>query len=123
VDAGISGVSEYAAQVKDGQLKALAVSGEEASALLPDVPTLTEQGVDVTLTNWRGVVAPGSVDDAKAEQLTDLVTDMHGTDDWGTVLEENAWADAFVPGDDFASFMDEEIARVQQVLSDIGLVA
>jgi putative tricarboxylic transport membrane protein len=109
--------------VKDGQLKALAVSGEEASALLPDVSTLTEQGIDVTLTNWRGVVAPGSIDDAKAEQLTELVTDMHGTDDWGTVLEDNAWADAFVPGADFASFMDEEITRVQQVLSDIGLVA
>jgi tripartite-type tricarboxylate transporter receptor subunit TctC len=123
VDAGISGVAEYATQVKDGQLKALGVSGEEASALLPDVPTLTEQGVDVTLTNWRGVVAPGSIDDAKAEQLTELVTDMHGTEDWGTVLEENAWADAFVAGDDFGSFMDEEIARAQQVLRDIGLVA
>lgn len=123
VDAGISGVSEYATQVESGELKALAVSGEEPSALLPDVPTLTEQGVDVTLTNWRGVVAPGSVDDAKAEQLTELVTEMHGTDDWGAVLEENAWADAFVPGDDFAAFMDDEIARVQQVLQDIGLVA
>lgn len=122
VDAGISGVAEYATQVEDGQLKALAVSGEEASDLLPDVPTLTEQGVDVTLTNWRGVVAPGSIDDAKAEQLTELVTEMHGTEDWATVLEENAWADAFLAGEDFATFMDEEIVRVLEVLNDIGLV-
>jgi tripartite-type tricarboxylate transporter receptor subunit TctC len=123
VDAGISGVAEYATQVKDGQLKALGVSGEEPSDLLPDVPTLTEQGVDVTLTNWRGVVAPGSIDDAKAEQLTELVTDMHGTEDWATVLEDNAWADAFLAGEDFATFMDEEVARVLEVLRDIGLVA
>lgn len=123
VDAGISGVAEYAPQVQDGKLKALAVSGDERSDLLPDVPTLAEQGVDVTLTNWRGVVAPGSIDGDKADALTELVTDMHATEDWAAVLEENAWADAFVAGDEFASFMDEEIARIQQVLRDIGLVA
>ena len=39
------------------------------------------------------------------------------------MLEENAWADAFMAGEEFATFMDEEVARVQQVLSDIGLVA
>lgn len=122
VDAGISGVGEYASQVEDGKLKALAVSGEERSELLPDVPTLAEQDVDVTLTNWRGVVAPGTVDDAQADELTELVTDMHGTEDWSAVLEENAWADAFVTGEEFGSFMDEEIVRVQQVLRDIGLV-
>jgi tripartite-type tricarboxylate transporter receptor subunit TctC len=122
VDAGISGVGEYASQVEEGKLKALAVSGEERSELLPDVPTLAEQDVDVTLTNWRGVVAPGSIDDAQAEELTQLVTDMHETEDWAAVLEENAWADAFVTGEEFGSFMDEEITRVQQVLRDIGLV-
>lgn len=122
VDAGISGVAEYAAQVQDGQLKALGVSGAEASDLLPDVATLSDQGVDVTLTNWRGVVAPGSIDDAKAEQLTELMTEMHGTEDWATVLEENAWADAFLAGEDFAAFMDEEVVRVLEVLNDIGLV-
>lgn len=123
VDAGISGVSEYAAQVEDGKLKALAVSGEERSDLLPDVPTLAEQGVDVTLTNWRGVVAPGTIDDAQADELTELVTDMHDTEDWSAVLEENAWADAFVTGEEFDTFLDDEIARVQQVLRDIGLVS
>lgn len=123
VSAGISGVAEFAPQIESGKLKALAVSGEERSDLLPDVPTLSEQGVDVTLTNWRGVVAPGSIDDAKAEELTELVTEMHGTDDWAAVLEENAWVDAFVPGAEFDTFLDDEIARVQQVLSDIGLVS
>lgn len=123
VDAGISGVAEYASQIEDGKLKALATSGEERSALLPDVPTLTEQDVDVTLTNWRGVVAPGSIDDDKADELTELVTEMHDTDDWAVVLEENAWVDAFVTGAEFDTFLDDEIARIEQVLRDIGLVS
>lgn len=122
VSAGISGVAEYASQVESGKLKALAVSGEERSDLLPDVPTLAEQGVDVTLTNWRGVVAPGNIDEDKADQLVELVTEMHDTDGWATVLEDNAWADAFVAGEDFDAFMDDEITRIQAVLRDIGLV-
>jgi tripartite-type tricarboxylate transporter receptor subunit TctC len=122
VDAGISGVAEYASQVEDGKLKALAVSSDERSELLPDVPTLAEQDVDVTLTNWRGVVAPGTIDDAKADQLTQLVTDMHETQQWSSVLEENAWADAFMTGDEFGAFLDDEVVRVRRVLRDIGLV-
>lgn len=122
VDAGISGVAEYASQVEDGKLKALAVSGSEPSALLPDVPTLAEQDVDVELTNWRGVVAPSSIDDAQAERLTQLVTDMHETDDWEQVLKDNAWDDAFLAGEEFGAFLDDEVARVRKVLRDIGLV-
>lgn len=122
VDAGISGVGEYAEQVNAGTLKALAVSSAERSPALPDVPTLTEQGIDLVLTNWRGVVAPGSIDDAQAEALTQLVTDLHATDTWGAALEANNWDDAFLAGEEFATFLSEDIETVRQTLADIGLV-
>lgn len=122
VDAGISGVAEYAEQVKAGKLRALAVSGEEPSPALPDTQTLQDGGVDVVLTNWRGVVAPGNIDEAKAEQLTEVVTGLHETDAWKTTLEQNNWADAFLAGDEFRSFLEEETKTVQQTLRDIGLV-
>jgi tripartite-type tricarboxylate transporter receptor subunit TctC len=122
VDAGISGVAEYAPQVESGKLRALAVSGAERTETLPDAPTLTESGVDVELTNWRGVVAPGNIDEAQAETLTDLVTEMHGTDDWQKVLETNEWADAFLAGDEFEQFLETEVDTVRGTLQDIGLV-
>lgn len=122
VNAGISGVGEYAAQVEAGTLRALAVSGEEPAAALPEVETLTEQGIDVVLTNWRGVVAPGSIDEAQAEKLTKLVTDLHETEDWKATLAENNWADAFLTGTEFADFLTEDIATVKVTLQDIGLL-
>ncbi|MEO9246759.1 tripartite tricarboxylate transporter substrate-binding protein [Citricoccus nitrophenolicus] len=122
VSAGISGVGEYAEQVKAGELRALAVSGAEAAPQIPDTPTLTEQGVDIELTNWRGVVAPGSIDGAQAEALTELVTDLQETEMWQETLETNAWADAFLAGDEFESFLTEDIENVNAILTEIGLL-
>lgn len=122
VSAGISGVGEYAEQVKAGKLRALAVSGPVAAAQLPDVEPLADQGIDVVLTNWRGVVAPGSIDAAQAESLTQLMTDLHETDGWQKTLSDNNWADAFMIGDEFAAFLTEDIATVKTTLKDIGLL-
>lgn len=122
VDAGISGVGEYAEQVKAGKLRALAVSGSVAAAQLPDVEPLTDQGIDVVLTNWRGVVAPGSIDEAQAEKLTQLISDLHDTKDWQTTLSDNNWADAFLTGDEFRDFLTEDISTVKVTLKDIGLL-
>ena len=122
VSAGISGVGEYAEQVKAGKLRALAVSGDEPAELLPDAPTLKDSGVDVVLTNWRGVVAPGKIDDGEKKALIDLVTKVHDTAAWKKVLEDNGWADAFKTGDDYESFIDSEVTKVQGTLKDIGLV-
>ena len=122
VSAGISGVGEYAEQVKAGKVRALAVSGEEPAAQLPDVPTLTDEGIDLVLTNWRGVVAPGNIDEAKAAELTELVTEMAETESWQTTLETNAWSDAFLAGEEFDAFLQEDIAAVKTTLTEIGLL-
>ena len=45
-------------QVKGGNLKALAVTGNKRIKSLPDVPTLKEQGIDVVVTSWQGLFAP-----------------------------------------------------------------
>jgi len=46
-------------QIKAGKLRALAVTSEKRSSLMPDVPTLAEAGIeDVQADAWMGMVAP-----------------------------------------------------------------
>ncbi|MEV1131020.1 tripartite tricarboxylate transporter substrate binding protein [Agromyces sp. NPDC049794] len=123
VQAGISGVGEFVEQIEAGELRALAVSSPEPVELLRDTPTLIDEGYDVELTNWRGLLAPGGISDADVEALTSLVTDLHDSGAWTATLEEKGWADAFLTGDDFRSFLDDDIAEVTQTLQSIGLVA
>ena len=45
--------------VKSGKLRALAVAGPKRSALLPNVPTMKEAGVEgVEVQQWYGIFAP-----------------------------------------------------------------
>jgi putative tricarboxylic transport membrane protein len=120
--AGISGVGEFAEFVKDGSLRALAVSSDEVSTLLPDVPTITAAGYDVVLTNWRGILAPGGITDAQKTALTALATKFAASDAWKAVLKEKAWSDAFLAGDEFAAFVKGNVTDVTKTLKNIGLV-
>lgn len=52
-------VSTSASHVKGGKLRALGVTTKTRSAVLPDVPTLHEQGLtDFEDVTWNGIVAP-----------------------------------------------------------------
>ena len=50
-----------AAQIKNGRLKALGVTGDSRNVAFPDVPTFAEQGVSISLTNWQGVGGPAGI--------------------------------------------------------------
>jgi len=60
---------EAIAQLRSGQLKALGVMSEERISYIPDVPTLKEQGFDVTTGTWRGIGAPKDTPDEIIEIL------------------------------------------------------
>ncbi|GAT73828.1 Bug family tripartite tricarboxylate transporter substrate binding protein [Microbacterium hydrocarbonoxydans] len=122
VEAGISGVGEFLQYIEDGSMRALAVSGSEPVESLKDVPTITEAGYDVVLTNWRGVVAPGGISDGERAELERIVTELHDSDAWAEELETKGWADAFLTGDDFDAFLEENIADVTGTLKNIGLI-
>ena len=47
--------------IKSGQIRPLAIAGRQRVALLPNVPTLKEQGVDAEAMNWWGISAPAGV--------------------------------------------------------------
>ena len=122
VDAGISAISEWAEQVEAGKMRVLAVSTAQPLKVAgKEVKTLKDQGLDVEITNWRGVVAPPDIDAADRDAAIAAMQKLHDSPEWKQMLEKNQWTDFFKPGDEFKSFMDSESTRVKGVLQDIGL--
>jgi len=117
---GMSGLGEFAGQIENGDLRVLAVSGEERLEGV-DAPTLTEAGIDLVFTNWRGVLAPPGISEEQRDYLIELMTEMHATEEWQEALVENGWIDSFTTGDEFGEFLVEQDERVATTLEELGL--
>ena len=121
VVAGISGYSEWAGQIKAGELRVLGLSAPVKQAGI-DAPTIKEQGLDVELANWRAVVAAPGISDEQKNALLAAVDSAVKSDGWKKVLAEKQWTDLYLPGDDFAKLLDVENARTTEILKTVGLV-
>ncbi|MCP2166119.1 Bug family tripartite tricarboxylate transporter substrate binding protein [Goodfellowiella coeruleoviolacea] len=117
---GVSGIGEYRDQIQAGELRVLAATSANRIEGV-DAPTLSEAGVDVKFSNWRGIVAPPGLTPAERDRLVKLIADLHDSAQWKEALAKNGWSDAFAGGDEFASFLSAENDRVASVLSDLGL--
>ena len=117
---GASGFGEFLDQVEAGEVRVLAISGAERVDAI-DAPTLTESGIDLVFTNWRGVVAPPEISDADKAALVGALTTMHASPEWKDVLTKNGWTDAYLPADEFAPFLTEQTTAVEDTLKKLGL--
>lgn len=121
VTVGLSGWNEFAGQIEAGKLRPIAVtSGKRLKGI--DVPTLKEQGVDVELSNWRAVFGAPGLTDAQKKDLMIMVDKGVRTKSWQDLLAKNGWADAYLPGDAFKTYLDNEIAKTEQIINGLGLV-
>jgi tripartite-type tricarboxylate transporter receptor subunit TctC len=74
VDALFATLPSAMAQIKAGKLRALAVTGNTRSAVLPEVPTIKELGLaGVVVTTWNGVLAPAKMPPRLAKQIHDAI--------------------------------------------------
>jgi putative tricarboxylic transport membrane protein len=124
VDAGVSGVSEFADQVEAGKMRVLAVSGEESVDVGGSkAPTIKDEGYDVVLTNWRGIVAPPGLSDADRDKVVAFVEKVRATPAWKSNVERFGWTEVTKSGAEFDAFLRSEEQRVKQLVSDLGLTA
>lgn len=119
-DYAATGYNEVSDQIEAGRVRAVGVTGPERIEGT-DIPTIIEQGHDVELSNWRGMLATGDVPEEEFQQQLDLLTQMRETPEWQDALERNAWADAWETGDDLDRFLDEDREQTEMLLEELGL--
>ena len=120
VAAGVNGYAEMAPHIQSGKLRALGISSPERIPGI-NIPTLKEQGVDLTLANWRAVVAAPNLTAAQRDALVQAITTMAKSPAWQETLKQKDWDDQFLAGDQFAAFLEQEQTRIAEVLKSIGL--
>ena len=110
--------------VKSGKLKPMGVAGAKRSELLPDVPTLAEQGIaGVDVSQWYAMFAPAKTPAPVLEQLNTVLNQILG--DKATVrkmVEHGAEVETMsLP--QMRSFVAAEQVKWKKVVQATGLKA
>lgn len=103
--------------VKAGKLKALAVTADKRTTVLPDVPTMAEAGVKgVEVYSWQAAAAPkGLPADVRAKLESQIAAGLKSAD--STAKFNDIGFDVVAStGKDFESFLAAEIARWKSVI-------
>ena len=110
--------------VKAGKLKALAIAGPKRSALLPDVPTLKEAGVEgVEVQQWYGFFAPAKTPRAVIDQLNQALNQVLADKEVVKRMEEHgAQVETSTP-DEFGSLVKNELGKWKSVVARAKLSA
>jgi tripartite-type tricarboxylate transporter receptor subunit TctC len=108
--------------VKDGKLRALAITSRKRSALVPDLPTMEEAGVpNYEMVGWNGVFLPkGTPDDTAGKLHAALAAVLRSA----AVKEQMAGLGAEAVGNsqtEFAAFVKSESTRWGTIIREKGI--
>ena len=105
-----------------GKVRPIAALTEKRLSVLPDVPTILEQGIRVpVIANVRGILAPPGMSKAAALYWEDLFTRLAKTPSWRKYVEDNQAQDVFLTGAALTPFLDEQIEAMRRTLREAGV--
>lgn len=121
IDAAIQWPGQFASYVKSGDLSVLAVTGTERVALLPDVPTAQESGVDVDITMWRGLAAPAGTPDEVIAKLEAAAKEAVESAAFQDAAGKIGFTPAFMNAEDFGKLIARDDKFYADLLAKLGL--
>jgi putative tricarboxylic transport membrane protein len=123
IDALVGVVSSSQGFIESGDLRPLAVLNDKRLAPpLDEIPTSTELGLDVEASNWRGFYMPKGVSDAEYEWWVSTLRQASETDEWRKIMKQNGLVPFERYGKDFDTFVNDQVAKLNQVSREVGLI-
>lgn len=124
VPLGIVTASTAAPYIRAGTLRALAVTSPRRSPLLPQVPTVAEQGMPgYELDQWHGLLAPAGTPPAVVQRLNAAVAGIVAQPQLRQDLLQLGYTPAASTPAEFQALVRGDIARFGELTARMGLHA
>ena len=118
----ITGTSPLVEMHKNGKIRLLAVSGEQRSPLVPEVPTLREAGVNVAIQNSAGLYGPAKMPRELVEKIHAAVMPMLSNAAVREKLAGQGMAPSPMTGAQLAASLADERKRFEALVKASGYV-
>jgi tripartite-type tricarboxylate transporter receptor subunit TctC len=117
-----TGLTALSAHIKSGRLRALGLASLKRSPLMPDLPTIAEQGLPgFEVNSWTGIVAPAKTSQAIVKRLYGEVVKIVESQDMKDFLASTGAEPALMGPEEFRAYIKADIARYAPVVKAAGI--
>jgi tripartite-type tricarboxylate transporter receptor subunit TctC len=117
VDAAFVNINSIIGQIKAGKVRAIGVSSEKRNPLIPDVPTLQEQGVKgAEVESWQAIAGPHGMPADIKEKLYKAIAEILNDPSVKPMLLAQGFEIVASSPEQFAKFQAAEYARWKQLI-------
>jgi tripartite-type tricarboxylate transporter receptor subunit TctC len=122
VDFMFTDIAAAQAQVKAGNLRALAVTSKNRSAIMPELPTIIETGVaDYDLSGWNGLFAPAGTPPEIVNKINSEITKIVQMPDVrARILDIGAEPGPMKPAE-YAAWVQSEVTKWTKLVKEAGI--
>jgi putative tricarboxylic transport membrane protein len=131
VDSTVNNPIEAVAQWKGGKVrplcvfdgKALPYNEKIADKAWSEIPTCKSQGLDTEYLMLRGIFMPAGVTKEQVDFYVELLKKVRETPEWKKLMEEGAFNQTFMTGEQYAKWVENEEKRHQALMKEAGFLA
>ena len=108
--------------LKAGQLRPLVIFAEKRHSAFADVPTSKELGIEITLPQFRGIVAKKGTPPERVKALGDAFRKAMDSPQWKKFSDEWYFApDSYMGPEDFSRWVAGEVELLERLVKEFGL--
>ncbi|MBL0419693.1 Bug family tripartite tricarboxylate transporter substrate binding protein [Ramlibacter sp. AW1] len=121
VPAGVMTAGDILPQARSGRVRVLGVFGGKRSPLMPEVPTLKEQGIDIDAGDaWTGMWAPAATPREHIERMQNALRYVVGLPEVREAMQRAALQPDFQPAAEMDALLRKELAYWGPVIKASG---
>ncbi|MDF2065077.1 tripartite tricarboxylate transporter substrate-binding protein [Bacillus sp. Cr_A10] len=102
------------------QVKLLVISSDERLKELPEIPTWSEEGIDLVFEHWRGIMGPPNMTKDEIHFWDTTIEKMVRTEKWQQTLQKYMWKDFYKNSSETSKFLEEQGKMYEKLMKVNG---
>lgn len=102
------------------QVKMLVISSDERLTELPEIPTWSEEGIDLVFEHWRGIMGPPNMTKEEIRFWDRTIEKMVRTEEWQQMLQKYMWKDFYKDSSETSKFLEEQDMMYEDLMKVYG---
>ncbi len=119
IDASVQHPAEILSAYKNGKVRILTVSSDQRVPAFKDVPTLKEQGINLTLEQWRGVSVAKGTPKPIIDRLEAVFLKAAKSPEWAEYSESVGAMAKPMPSAEFSKFVAEQDKQIRDLAAKV----